>query len=604
MVKINEQLILAELSETQFVTGKQMAQQLNVGVKTIQKYIALLQETLRNHGASIVCKPRMGYLLVVEDTEAFAQYVEQAANTNDVPRQQWVMTQLVQHPFVKQEELAEALFVTRRTISSLVQDIRHLWQPFGVTIKTSPYLGMSVQGTESAIRRVICHWPEVCQHQLTAPMREQVRAFLQTHARLSEVAIESACRLLVATYMRSQNGFMSDTAAHASPLQQGVATLSAQIGWPLPASECAFVAAYIEGLQADPGDCAQSSDAQLLDEALLMVTKVFGGSWQAPSKFLDDLRKHCAALEQRARSKAFVINPLLSQIKRHLNSEYAMATLFCKVLYQQQQLVIPDDEIGFLAIVFATGTMRLTGLVKRVLVVTSGAKSSLRLMEMTYHELLRDCVQTIDVLDVSEVTEEVLRTYDYVVSTETLPQMTDVLVLQSPYFLNEADKQQLKATITELEHNRAAQLLRQMIVVNKVQVATPEALCQLAGDILEAHYEVALTDNLLARLALGHTQIGPRVALLHPLEPVSQQFISLFVCEQPMFWEEGPIDAVLVVSLPTISAQTQQLYAVLSRFMMETDYVAQAIHLTNSDQIKKLMIDLWEKERQKWKNGF
>ena len=173
-----------------------------------------------------------------------------------------------------------------------------------------------------------------------------------------------------------------------------------------------------------------------------------------------------------------------------------------------------------------------------------------------------------------------------------------------PYFLNEADKQQLKATITELEHNRAAQLLRQMIVVNKVQVATPEALCQLAGDILEAHYEVALTDNLLARLALGHTQIGPRVALLHPLEPVSQQFISLFVCEQPMFWEAGPIDAVLVVSLPTISAQTQQLYAVLSRFMMETDYVAQAIHLTNSDQIKKLMIDLWEKERQKWKNGF
>ena len=71
-----------------------------------------------------------------------------------------------------------------------------------------------------------------------------------------------------------------------------------------------------------------------------------------------------------------------------------------------------------------------------------------------------------------------------------------------------------------------------------------------------------------------------------------------------MFWEAGPIDAVLVVSLPTISAQTQQLYAVLSRFMMETDYVAQAIHLTNSDQIKKLMIDLWEKERQKWKNGF
>ena len=134
--------------------------------KTIQKDIRELNDLMRPYGAEIESRRGNGYKLRIEDKENFRRFRQEfyPSASSRIPSTQeeritYILTKLLSgKSYIKLEELAKDLYVSKSTVHLLMKEVSDLLQPYRLTIERRPYHGIRVTGDELSLRSCISQY--------------------------------------------------------------------------------------------------------------------------------------------------------------------------------------------------------------------------------------------------------------------------------------------------------------------------------------------------------------------------------------------------------------------------------------------------------------
>lgn len=70
-------VLLKLLSEENYITSDKLADELQIGMRTVRKRIKDLNDILKDCGACIEAKPRYGYRLIIQERDRFQDFLKE-----------------------------------------------------------------------------------------------------------------------------------------------------------------------------------------------------------------------------------------------------------------------------------------------------------------------------------------------------------------------------------------------------------------------------------------------------------------------------------------------------------------------------------------------
>ena len=165
MILLNERLkgIIRILKDTQdYITSKQLADQMDISVRTIKSTLKGLKMELTAYGAELEIKRGVGYRLHILNEEAFLPIKNriQSESPRQFPHTQkersiYIIRKLLSLDYpIKLDDLADELYVSRNTISLDIKEVKRLLHNYHLIIVQSNNNGIIVEGSE--IQKRIC----------------------------------------------------------------------------------------------------------------------------------------------------------------------------------------------------------------------------------------------------------------------------------------------------------------------------------------------------------------------------------------------------------------------------------------------------------------
>ena len=94
---------------------------------------------------------------------------------------------------------------------------------------------------------------------------------------------------------------------------------------------------------------------EMTTKMLSMVSEVIGIHFQSNLELRMTLNQHLVPMDIRMRYQLTTINPLIEEIKREYSFAYTLAKTACLYLNQYYGREVPEDEIGYIAVILAFG---------------------------------------------------------------------------------------------------------------------------------------------------------------------------------------------------------------------------------------------------------
>ncbi len=161
-MRIDEKILQALLNQTEPVSSKEIAFSLNISEKTVKKYINILKDIVPSFGAEIVTKQRVGSYIVVNDPEAFNQFLNKQndSKTMDDPdlRKRYLLTRLIlTDDYINIYDLAEEINCSTSLVREDFKEIKAVLDRYDLNLVHSHSNGYRITGEEADIRRCLVH---------------------------------------------------------------------------------------------------------------------------------------------------------------------------------------------------------------------------------------------------------------------------------------------------------------------------------------------------------------------------------------------------------------------------------------------------------------
>lgn len=161
-----QRIIQLLMNTDELQTSTELATTLQVSSKTVQNDVKELNKVLESNIAFIKSYRGKGYLLQINDDEkfkcllkSFSEKDDQIIPTEPEERIQFLMEKLLlQASYLKMDDLADELFISRSTLQSDINDIRNIVKKYGLSLEQKPNYGIRITGNEMEIRFCISEY--------------------------------------------------------------------------------------------------------------------------------------------------------------------------------------------------------------------------------------------------------------------------------------------------------------------------------------------------------------------------------------------------------------------------------------------------------------
>ena len=160
--ELMNQLLHILRSDENYHTGSELSLTLHTSEKTILKYINILREQVKDHGADIEVRQGSGTRLVISDRTAFRQYLESFSRqengilNNPNTRSAYILMRLLTtQEYISLYDLADELYISPFLLRSILKELGRTVEAYGLCLVNSHHSGYRIEGPEAAIRRCL-----------------------------------------------------------------------------------------------------------------------------------------------------------------------------------------------------------------------------------------------------------------------------------------------------------------------------------------------------------------------------------------------------------------------------------------------------------------
>lgn len=618
MERIKSRELLALLKQDEYRTARQLAQHLGVSEKTIRTSLHELNDQILECGAKITSKARFGYRLEVGDRALFENWLAKMENSSRIPdsgqeRSEYLMAYLLfRRDYVKLEELCDFIYVSKTTLSHYIKTVEAILRRYGISIDRRPNYGIRIQGEEFDIRRLIsdyfikrhCLAGMNMSHQdeeLSELAREVRRLMVKYDIHLSEVSFENFVdytyvalkRVKAGYYLKLNKENLPEIGVKEQAFIQELLTLFGEMdGISCSKDEENYLLLYLAGkrmignvVENDSNFVIHEQTDRLALEMLKLVSNDYQIDFQNNFEIRMTLNQHLVPFDVRMRFEIPLKNPLLQEIKEKYSLAYQIAVVSCGILREYYGKEIPEDEMGYFALIFELALE--TGLPSErsdILVVCSTGKGTSRLLKYKYEQEFSEYLNHIYVCDLLGLETFDLTQVDYIFTTVPITKEVTVPIVEVGVFLGTDD---IRKVTDVLRFGTNQDIIRRYYsgkrFLSHVPAGDKEDILKYICDIIMKQEEVDsdFYDQVLERESFVQMDYGNYISLPHPNRIASEEsFAYVAVLERPVIWNNLPVQVVLLTSIGRRGdkdKERQRFYETTARFALNGDSVSRLI---------------------------
>ncbi len=638
------------LSEDEYTTAETLARTLGVSSKTVRNQLKNLNSALCGYDMVVESKNGAGYRLIVRDEAARREFEEALweqeklrAGVPDSPEER--ITYLVNYllhfsdDFVKLDDLSALLYVSNKTLTTNLKEVEKILADYDLVLDRKPKYGIKVEGTEFDIRLCIAgndprakdidrqiEGMGTCEETEDIDLIEDsIQDCLSRYPFIiSNIAYRDLVLHLMIALRRMQEGHYVEPIKDEMIMNDKTSwqmaadildNLKGYYGVEITESETEYIAIQLEAkqtLQAVLPDSGNDSYVvvspevdELVEAMLSAVYSAFRFDFRQDFEMILALSRHLVPMKVRLQHGIRLNNPLLSEIKQQYALAYTMATTACVVLSQKYHTAVREDEIGYIALLFALALERKRSQIskKNILMVCATGQASSQLMLYRYQKEFGPYINSISVCDVGRVADYDFTDIDYVFTTVPIPVKIPVPVQEVEYFLKGSSVASVKHLLTGDYDHTITDIYREELFLAHQHFRSKDEALQIMCDYISEHgyADKNLIGSVRAREEIARTAFGNLVAMPHPLEIVGDQpFVCVALLDEPIQWiEDDPdslVQAIFLISVANVkNYDVQEFYQVTTCLFMNEANIKTLLREQSFDTLLKLLRDQQEK---------
>lgn len=512
-------------------------------------------------------------------------------------RIRYILTRLLRtNDFVRIEQLADELFVSRATVDRLMPEIKAIVEAYGLRIVTRPKYGISIRGEEIKKRLCYAHRANVpsleSREGMTRKIQQIVLDVIQKHDLvINDINLYNLIRHCVIAIQRMATG---NRLTEAQPLcfdgpvekerqaaQELVTRFEAAFGVDIPQGETQYIMMHLLGKRImKQGQTLTAETLDCIDHVLEEIRREKGLDLAGDAELYTALALHTQPLLSRLRFGLKQENPILQNIKQDMPQAYELAVCAVNVIRRDLSLDMSEDETGYLALHFAMALEKRQEADNgwKVLVVCASGRGTAKLICHRLVERYRFKRENLILTSVFELADQDFGNILSIFTTVPLPGTYPVPVVLVDLAMSGQTLERVDDFMRSASQAAGlSRLPRNLLFFPGMDFSSRDAVLDFLCGEMEKQFPFPggggeFTQQVRQREALSSTEVGNQVAMPHPYgyrgETGAAAFLSL---KKPIPWKFGTVRLVILLAIPEESREMNSLMDSLTRLITDED---------------------------------
>ncbi|MFR2743511.1 MAG: BglG family transcription antiterminator [Clostridium saudiense] len=633
------QKILELLFEnTEIITGEFLCNNLGVSSRTVRSDIKELNKILERNGASIVSEKARGYKLNIKNEVLFNSLINNNKSKGEdsstaLGRAESIISQFLINNLdniegITQIELADRLFISVSSLKNDMKIVKDILEKYHLNIEKISNKGLRIIGEEEDIRSCIKKYnkgntelSERIQESLNLILGNNNEEIITTIVKsnidkfdfkLSDKALRDIISLILIMIVRNNNHnnvkYSEETKKKLSEAwRYGVAKVICddiyeRFGIVLEEIEILYLTKYMvfsSSIKIKTKDGMKlNNEYELVRKILLKIKDKFNINLLEDNVLIDFLVHHLKASIYRAQYGIIVENSLLSAIKNNYPFALELSVYSNEIIKEAIGCDLKEDDIGFIALHFAAAIERLKDNLnknkKNVMIVCENGVGTSLLLKVKLEAKFKDRINIIDTIPKYEFNEEILNSYDLIISTINLKSDSEKIIYVKSLLDNgEIAFIEDKFNGNSLGNNVLVSKFKESLFFNHLDVDTrDEALENITSKLIDEGYITqCVKENIFKREDLASTEIGELVAIPHDMnEEIKQSFISVSVFNKAITWDKEKVQVVFFIGMSMVDKEEWKSYLEqIYKNIIDGEIIRKIIKCQNFEELKMLV---------------
>lgn len=612
-----------------YFTGDYLSKKLGISLKSLRNDIKQLNSIVKDHGAIIQSRPRYGYLFVVTNQLKFDQFLttqwyhfafEDDFNSSEFRNAYLLKLLLLESNYVKSEDLAEALSISRSTLRHDLNDIKKYVGEYNLQIQSKANYGIKITGNELDRRRCIAasitedkidyvafQDSKINRTEVISQLKSIILNVLQAHEfEITQVAFQNLITHLFVSLIRSNHSkiqflnnkvlLIQETKEFA--IAQEIAALVEQkFSVSFDKNESVYIGIH---LLAKMKSSTVQNQTLTNDVDRLVIKALQKVKSRLHVNLTDDLNLrvnlglHIASLLERLKYDLQMKNPLLDGIKQDIFA-YEAATVVREIFKEELGVLISEDELGFISLHFsiAIQTINSKENYRKILIICGSGATLAQLMKLKLQEEFSGYIESIDTRDALNLKEEELKNYDLIITSIPLSVDCDVPVVEVNAFINQQDIDAIKPLMKRQPNQIISQYFDSRFYLPNFKTESKDDFFRKISDYI-ASLNLATRDilhELYIREDMATTELENNIAIPHPFNSsVKETFIVVAILDKPIIWEYKNVQLIVMLMIGDEEIYPPQaLYQLISLLILNPDKVRRVIRTRNFSEFIQVL---------------
>jgi len=625
---LKNKILLKKFLDKEYHTAQELAKITEVSEKTIRVRIKELNDILKKQGATIDSRPKLGYRLEILEEEKFSSFCnceedeKEMLPTTSAERVPYILAFLLNHEeYIKLEDLCEFLYVSRNTLTADLKKVEYILNIYHLTLQRKPNYGILVEGKEfdkricianSLVKRNGIMKNDGKKHQELQMIGDIIMKVVnQNKLRISEISLESLItHIYIAIGRMRRNCHVSIDNEKVQSLvreeaimatKEIVSLIKENMEISFDESEASYLALHIGAKLSSnsytkygPNVIISGEIDELTLKMLDMVYRGFKIDFRNNLELRMSLNQHMVPFDIRMQYGIPLKNPLLQEIKKEYAFAYTIAATACIVHNEHYNTKIPEDEIGYFAMIFALALEKLDKKIekKNILIVCASGKGTTQLFIYKYKQAFGKYINQI-----YECTAYELESFDfagkgidYVFTTIPINTQVPVPVFEVNLFLENKDIA-IYSEMFEMGSNEFLhKYYKNYLFLTDIEADTKESIIKTLCEHTNQYYNLpeGFYDAVMKREELGQTDFGNLAAIPHPFQVITKEnFVTVGILKEPIWWGHNEVQVVFLIAISTEEdADIERFYQLTTRLLFDLEDIQ---HLIENQKFEVLM---------------
>lgn len=628
--------------------SEHLAKLIQVTSRTVRSDIRELEGILDQYGASIQPVRARGYELKIIDQNRFCILQEKLSLSHPVqdsgsPQYRYnylIRRLLLAETYVKLEELADELYVSKSTVQNDLKEVKHTLTKYGILIVKRPNYGIKLKGDEVHLRFCISEFimnrlgEGLDQKQtkniysdlkiVSSAEMELIRNIImdqiqQLGVNLSDAAFNNLVNHIAISCRRIREGnqvTLSPDDRNEIALievieaaEQIVEKIEKALQLSFSMDEVVYIAMHLSGnkwfsekgasIETRRNSEVRSDDDNyaLVKDTLVKIDRDLALKISNDQELIMGLCLHLKPALNRVKYGMSIRNPMLEHVKNNYPFAFQAGVIMAKLIESKLGVVLPEAEMGYLAIHIgaAIERQRMNSTPKRCLVVCTSGLGSARLLYYKLRSKFGERLEVVGTTELYKLNTISLTNIDFVVSTVPILQPLAVPVIVVEKLLGGEDMDKINALLNDGESYQFDYIIEKLVFL-KQSFTTKEQVITFLGNKMHEYGLIRSSEGfiglVLERENAAPTSYGNLVAIPHPIIPQSNCTVWV-ICtlNKPIDWSGKPVQFVCLLSIDKSGEEpSSNMYQHLMGLVDDTEVVQNILKCNTYHEFAQLIV--------------